>query len=238
MDSTLAENRQVDNFCRMKTLSPADSPFLQPKLPNLPATPDFCAEDVLISHGFRHIVGIDEAGRGPLAGPVVAAAVVLDPTCIPDNIHDSKKLRSKEREEISHILYNSASIGVGIVGHRTIDQINIRNGTLLAMKLAVEGLPLRADVALIDGRDIPRNLNIPGFSLIKGDQRSQSIAAASIIAKTLRDQFMERWDKLYPDYGFAGHKGYGTQSHRDIIHTLGPCPIHRMSFSPMRFQSK
>ncbi|MBR5337259.1 MAG: ribonuclease HII [Lachnospiraceae bacterium] len=179
---------------------------------------------------FRCICGIDEAGRGPLAGPVVAGAVVLPVDCDILYINDSKKLSEKKREELYDIIYEkSISAAVGIVGPDRIDQINILQATYEAMRAAVSGLSVKPDLLLNDAVTIPE-INIRQVPIIKGDARSISIGAASIIAKVTRDRIMKDLDREYPEYGFAGHKGYGSAAHIKTIEEIGPCPIHRRTF--------
>ena len=206
-----------------------DSPLLFP----ISEGPDFETETALARRGVTHICGVDEAGRGPLAGPVTAAAVILDGASIPDGLNDSKKLKEKQREELFDEILACATVSVAHVGAATIDNINIREASLLAMRRAVEGLPLTAGHALIDGNAIPNGLPCPASALVKGDARSLSIAAASIIAKVMRDRLMIRADATHPGYGLAGHKGYPTKSHRECVARLGPSPIHRLSFAPV-----
>lgn len=180
--------------------------------------------------GFKVIAGIDEAGRGPLAGPVVAAAVVLPSGKKIEGLRDSKKVPAKEREVLFRdVLCTSLDIGVGIVEADTIDRINILESARLAMELAVQDLSSKADLLLIDALRLP-SLDVEQVSLIKGESKSASIAAASIIAKVVRDGMMLTYDALYPEYGFGRHKGYSTREHMDRIVTYGPCPIHRRSF--------
>lgn len=176
------------------------------------------------------MAGIDEAGRGPLAGPVVAAAVVLPPAGRIEGLRDSKKVPEKERESLFWDVFCSCiDIGVGVVESETIDNLNILKATRLAMKLAVEDLSSRPDLLLIDAVKL-MSVNIKQISLVKGESQSASIAAASIIAKVVRDRIMEHYDSLYPAYGFAKHKGYPTKDHIRSIALHGPCPIHRKSF--------
>ncbi len=180
--------------------------------------------------GFQHVAGIDEAGRGPLAGPVVAASVVLPPMKRLDGLRDSKKVPEKERESLFwELLFCSLDIGVGIVDAETIDRINILQATKLAMEIAVGDLTSTPDLLLIDALRLPR-VNIEQVSLIKGESKSASISAASIIAKVVRDGIMRDYDRVYPEYGFARHKGYSTKEHMEKIVLHGPCPIHRKSF--------
>ena len=178
------------------------------------------------------MVGVDEVGRGPLAGPVVAAAVVFPPQVKIKGLNDSKKLSPRAREELFlEIQEKALSISTARVSHRVIDKINIWQATLLVMKLAVERLALAPDYLLIDGKRTKLDLTIVQRSIIGGDGKCASIAAASIIAKVTRDQLMVRYHKKYPHYGFADHKGYGTEEHFRKLKKHGPCPIHRRSFT-------
>lgn len=180
--------------------------------------------------GFINICGVDEAGRGPLAGPVCAAAVILHPGQIIEGVNDSKKLSEKKREKLFDVIKNEVldySIAFSTV--EEIEDMNILNATMLAMKRAVEGLNVKADYALIDGNRLPP-LNIECEYVIKGDAKSMSIAAASILAKVSRDRLCYEYAKKYPQYGFDKHKGYGTKLHAERIREYGPCEIHRMSF--------
>jgi len=180
--------------------------------------------------GFSSIAGIDEAGRGPLAGPVVAAAVILPHDYINGDIRDSKTLTPLKRGKIYETIKNDAlSIGLGVVEHDVIDDINILRATLLAMEKAVLGLSTPADYLLIDGRDTI-NLSIPQKPIIKGDSLSISVAAASIIAKVSRDRMMDEYHLKFSEYNFLKNKGYGTREHRDAIKKYGYCEIHRKSF--------
>ena len=177
------------------------------------------------------ICGIDEAGRGPLAGPVVAAACILPTDCEILYLNDSKKLTEKRREELFvEIQEKAVSFGVGIVSPAVIDEINILQATYEAMRQAVEKLSVRPDVFLNDAVVIPGIDERRQVKIIKGDAKSFSIAAASILAKVTRDHMMEEYDRLYPEYGFAKHKGYGTKAHLDAVREHGMCPIHRRSF--------
>ncbi len=186
------------------------------------------------SLGFRRIAGVDEAGRGPLAGPVVAAAVILPESSALTGLRDSKKLSARQREGFfDEIQCRAVAIGVGIVDPETIDRINILQATLQAMTQAVSLLSVRPDYLLIDAVRLPA-IGIPQKSLIRGDDRSQSIAAASVIAKVTRDRLMLEYDRLYPEYRFRSHKGYGTEEHLSALMRHGPCPIHRRSFRPVR----
>ncbi|GHV40907.1 hypothetical protein FACS189490_06820 [Clostridia bacterium] len=182
--------------------------------------------------GMFLIAGIDEAGRGPLAGPVCAAAVILPTKEKIDGINDSKKLTPKAREEIFEIIKEIAvAWSVAFIEHAVIDDINIRNATRLAMENAVAGLSVKPEYLFIDG-NMGINSEIPQKTIVKGDALSASVAAASIIAKVSRDALMEEYDRLYPEYGFAAHKGYGTKAHFEAIEKYGLCPIHRKTFYP------
>lgn len=184
--------------------------------------------------GHHIIAGLDEAGRGPLAGPVVAAAVVLpeDPTGL-EEINDSKKCTAKKRQELYILIHERArSIGVGIVDAPTIDKVNILQATFLAMQKAVHAMTSQPDFLLIDGNQRPPWMD-QGTMIVKGEQHSLSIAAASIIAKVTRDRVMVDYDHHYPDWGFAKHKGYGTADHLEAINHKGICDIHRRSFAPI-----
>jgi len=184
--------------------------------------------------GYRCIAGVDEAGRGPLAGPVVAAAVILPDGLFLPGVNDSKQLTADQREALFDTVSREAlAVGVGIGDHALVDSINILQATLSAMRDAVHALSVTPDFILIDGiSSIP--MNIPQRTVKKGDALSLSIAAASIIAKVTRDRMMLEYDLLYPGYGFASHKGYGAASHLAAIAKLGPCPIHRKSFSGVK----
>jgi ribonuclease HII len=186
------------------------------------------------SQGVSLIAGIDEAGRGPLAGPVVAAAVILPETFDLPGLTDSKKLSAKKREQLFKPIRRQAlAVGVGFVHAEEIDEINILQATIKAMCLAVARLQLQPQQLLIDGIT-PLPLSLSQQTIIKGDSRSLSIAAASVIAKVVRDRMMVVYDRHYPQYGFAGHKGYGSAKHRALIVEHGPCPLHRKSFACVR----
>lgn len=195
-------------------------------------------EEKLYKQGFRYIAGIDEAGRGPLAGPVVAAACILPRGLLIPGINDSKKLSPKKRAEIFSILTEDSRViyGVGMVEHDEIDQINIYQATLKAMGMAVESLKHRPDALLVDGMPL-RVESIHSEKIIKGDQLSQSIAAAAIIAKHTRDQIMLHYHSRFPEYFFNEHMGYLTPKHKEMLELIGPSPIHRMSFSPLKDKS-
>jgi len=183
------------------------------------------------SEGIKIIAGIDEAGRGPLAGPVVAAAVVLPENIFISGLNDSKKLSEKRREELYSIITEKAiAYDVGIVDEKIIDELNIINATKMAMEIAVESLKVTPELLLIDAVALDA-LKVQQKSIIKGDALSISIAAASIIAKVTRDRLIEEMDEVYPEYGFKKHKGYGTKEHIEAIKKFGICPIHRTSFT-------
>ncbi len=183
-----------------------------------------------IKLGYKAVCGVDEAGRGPLAGPVCAAAVILPEGLILDGVNDSKKLTEKKREALFDVVKdNAVSYSISFATVEEIEEINILNATLLAMKRAVEGLDIPADFAYIDGNKTP-DLAIPSEYIIKGDAKSMSVAAASILAKVARDRLMLSFANEYPEYGFEKHKGYGTKLHTDMIKEYGPTPIHRISF--------
>lgn len=187
-------------------------------------------EDMAKKKGYCSICGVDEAGRGPLAGNVYAAAVILPENCKIEGINDSKKLSEKKREQLFDIICEEAlSYSIGIASVQEIDNINILQATFLAMKRAIDGLKTTPDYVLVDGNTMP-HIDIQGEAIIKGDAKSISIAAASILAKVSRDRYMKQMDKLYPEYQFAKHKGYGTALHIQLIKEYGPCEIHRKSF--------
>ena len=192
-------------------------------------------EVVLWRAGFQAVAGVDEVGRGPLAGPVVACACILPKGVAFHCIQDSKKLKACERKRIADILTCHPDIhwAIGIVSSEKIDQINILKATLLAMQQAIHGLPVRPDFVLVDGRDTP-TIEIQTLAIIRGDSLSQSIAAASIIAKVRRDEIMNEYHERYPQYGFNKHKGYATKAHLDAIQVYGLCPLHRRSFAQLK----
>lgn len=180
--------------------------------------------------GYHAVCGIDEAGRGPLAGPVCAAAVILPQNCAIEGLNDSKKLTEKKREALYDVILEKAlSYGIGWASETEIDEINILQATFLAMERAVQAMELPADWAMVDGSQMPP-LSIPGETVVKGDGKSASIAAASVLAKVSRDRVLRELDRQYPNYGFAKHKGYGTKAHYEAIHQYGVLPIHRKSF--------
>ena len=188
-------------------------------------------ENKLYESGINYICGIDEAGRGPLAGPVVVGAVILPKDSFIEGVNDSKKISEKKREKIyDQIVEEAIAYSVGIVDQRKIDEINILNATKLGVKIALEGLEQKPDIIMVDALTGLETNGIPYISVIKGDAKNYSIAAASIIAKVTRDRIMRQWDEVYPIYGFARHKGYGTAEHIRIIKENGPCILHRKSF--------
>jgi ribonuclease HII len=212
--------------------TPSDSPLLF----ELPLKPDFSIEKKARAKGVWPVAGVDEAGRGPLAGPVVAAAVILDPRRIPAGLDDSKRLAAEERERLFHkILTSALCVSAASTCADRIDVIDIRKASLDAMRRAVAGLSMLPMKVLADGRDVPPGLPCPGQALVKGDQRSQSIAAASIVAKVMRDRMMTRCGARDARYGFEVHMGYATARHRAAIVDHGPISrLHRVSFAPFR----
>ncbi|MFA5516385.1 MAG: ribonuclease HII [Desulfuromonadales bacterium] len=185
-------------------------------------------------NGFRAIAGIDEAGRGPLAGPVVAAAVILPEAFDLPGLTDSKQLTAVHRERLFRLIRHQAlAVGVGIVSPAEVDALNILQATLLGMAQAVSRLKIAPDFLLVDGNQ-PAPLPLRQQTLIKGDARSLSVAAASVIAKVVRDRMMAGYDRRFPGYGFAGHKGYGSAVHLEALHRLGPCALHRRTFGTVR----
>jgi ribonuclease HII len=186
--------------------------------------------------GKKFVCGVDEAGRGPLAGPVVAAACVFPEDLVIEAINDSKQMTEEEREEVFEELMENPEVikSVVVIDHAKIDSINILEATMEAMHKSVEGLSTKADWTLIDGNRIPEPLKGSAEAIVKGDAKSVCIAAASVLAKVTRDRMMIEIDKKHPEYGFAEHKGYGTKAHMDAIHKHGPCPYHRMTFAPMK----
>ena len=191
-------------------------------------------ENEAYSRGRKIVAGVDEAGRGPLAGPVSVAAVILPPNLLLPRLNDSKKLSAGVREELyEKILAQAVSVRQVFIQPELIDRINILQATMRGMYEALAGLEPQPEQVLIDAVHL-KELTVPQLSLIKGDARSASIAAASIIAKVARDRLMDEYDKAYPEYGFAAHKGYGTAEHIAALRRYGPCPIHRMSFEPVR----
>lgn len=194
--------------------------------------PDFYREQKLLET-YPTIAGVDEVGRGPWAGPVTACAVVLDPKSIPDGLNDSKKLTAKRREALFEQILKTADVSFAHVSVETIDKINILQASLLAMEKAVAGLNIPADFALIDGNKTPKNLNCPSQTIIKGDAKSSSIAAASIVAKVTRDRLMVTLSQQYPGYAWETNAGYGTKAHQEGLKALGVTAHHRRSFKPI-----
>ena len=187
-------------------------------------------ENGAFKKGYKYIGGIDEAGRGPLAGPVVAAVVIFPENIFIENLKDSKKLSSKQRDVLYEKIKREAlAFEIGLSDEKCIDKINILNATKKAMEQAVNSLKIKPDILLIDAVKLD-NLSIPQISIVNGDNLSISVAAASIIAKVTRDRLIEQYDNIYPQYGFAKHKGYGTKEHIEAIKKYGICPIHRLSF--------
>ncbi len=192
--------------------------------------PDLSFERHYIEQGFPLVCGVDEAGRGPLCGPVVAAAVILRPEDPIEGLNDSKKLTEKKREALFDVIREHAlAYSIASASPEEIDEYNILGATMLAMRRAILDLSPAADFALIDGNTV-RNIPIPAVGVVKGDALSSSISAASILAKVTRDRLCLEHDKLYPEYGIAGHKGYPTAAHMDAVRRFGPTPIHRRTF--------
>ena len=193
--------------------------------------PHFEFEREAFAAGAGWVAGVDEVGRGPLAGPVGVAAVILDPQDLPDGLDDSKALPEARRDALRPVIFAKAiSVSVAFASAEEIDRFNIRGATLRAMARAVGALHVRPDLALIDGRDVPDGLVCPARPIVGGDALSLSIAAASIVAKTTRDALMRNLGRDYPGYGFGDHAGYATAFHRSALASLGPCPYHRRSF--------
>jgi ribonuclease HII len=204
------------------------------QLPGLVEKDNFSFEQALFRQGFRAVAGTDEAGRGPLAGPVVAAAVILPRRCKHHIFLDSKVLNPERRQELLAELHKiKARIGVGICDVPEIDRLNILQASLLAMRKGLEALPVPADFVLVDGK-FPVSILLPQQTLIRGERRSASIAAASIVAKEVRDRLMEEYHQCYPQYNFVRHKGYPTAEHRRLLKEYGPCRIHRRTFKGVR----
>ena len=214
----------------MARRSPSDSlPLIEEEI-----VPTFRIEKGLMRDGFMPVAGVDEAGRGPLAGPVVASAVILDPKRIPKGLNDSKQLTAARRDELYEEILATSEVSIASLSHSSIDRFNILRASLEAMRRAVASLPKTARFVLVDGRDIPAGLSCHAKAVIKGDARSFSIAAASIVAKVTRDRMMRSAGISYPQYGFELHAGYATEVHRTAITAHGPCAIHRMTFSPFK----
>ena len=188
-------------------------------------------EKELYNKGFKYICGIDEAGRGPLAGPVVVAGVIMPKNSMIEGVNDSKKVSEKKREKLyDMILEEAISYSVAIIGQDVIDEMNILNATKQGVTKVVEELDVKPNLILVDALTHINTKGIPYDSIIKGDAKCYNIAAASIIAKVTRDRIMREWDEIYPQYGFINHKGYGTAKHIEALKEYGPCPIHRRSF--------
>ncbi len=201
--------------------------------------PDFQIEAEVKIKGYKYVCGVDEAGRGPLAGPVCAAAVILPEDTYIEGLNDSKKLTEKKREALIDVIKEKAiAWSVAFASVEEIEEVNILNATYLAMNRAIEGLSIKPDFALIDGNRVPTDIKVPCKTVIKGDALSCSIAAASIIAKVTRDRLMDEYDEKYPQYGFLKHKGYGTAAHYKAVDEFGLCPIHRRSFFKKYFGEK
>ncbi|MBY3155504.1 ribonuclease HII [Rhizobium laguerreae] len=197
--------------------------------------PTFEHEQSFWDEGKRLVGGIDEAGRGPLAGPCIAACVVLDPCNYPSRLNDSKKLNDVTLEALyAEIMASAVGVSIGVATHAQIDEMNIRQATFHAMREAALGLSVPADAFIVDGNALPQGLGRVAKAVISGDALSLSVAAASIIAKVTRDRIMRRYAVQYPDYGFDGHMGYPTKAHVAAISLHGPCPIHRMTFGPLK----
>jgi len=195
--------------------------------------PDFSNEEALLATGHTAVAGVDEAGRGPLAGPVVAAAAILNPQDIPDGLNDSKTVAAARRESLFSILHAKASVGVGIASVEEIDDLNILRASHLAMVRALNALPVPVEFALIDGNHLPAGLPCAGRAIVKGDARCLSIAAASIVAKCTRDRIMVDLAQQHPGYGWETNMGYPSQAHREALQNLGVTPHHRRSFKPV-----
>ena len=191
----------------------------------------FLKEKNLYETGLGYIAGIDEAGRGPLAGPVVVGIAIMKPDSFIEGVNDSKKISEKKREKLyEQITEEAVDWAVGIVDQNEIDEINILNATKKALHMAISNLKVKPDRILVDALEHIDTCGIPYTSIIKGDANVYSISAASIIAKFNRDRMLQEYDEIYPQYGFAAHKGYGTAKHIEAIKTYGPCPIHRKTF--------
>ena len=189
-------------------------------------------EKDLYSKGFKNICGIDEAGRGPLAGPVVVAGVIMPQDSMIEGINDSKKVTEKRREKLYDVIKEKAiSYSIAVIDHHVIDDINILNATKQGVTEVVDGLDVKPDLIIVDALTHINTRGIPYEPIIKGDAKCYNIAAASILAKVTRDRIMRQWDEIYPQYGFSSHKGYGTAKHIATIKEYGLCPIHRLTFT-------
>ncbi len=203
--------------------------------PKTAQLPHFRYEKKLVAQDLWPVAGLDEVGRGPLAGPVTAAAVILDPQDLPDGVNDSKLLSAQQRDDLyEEIMARAIAVAIASASASEIDQLNIRQATLLAQRRALAALAIEPRYVLIDGNDLPERLRCPGRTIVKGDAICASIAAASIIAKVTRDRLMAKLCRVYPAYGFSRHAGYATREHLEAIAAHGPCPFHRLSFSPFR----
>ena len=210
-------------------ISNKNQPFLPGFLTPKPVDPLFY-ESLAGKDGYALIAGVDEAGRGPLAGPVVAAAVIMPVGLTLSGVKDSKKMTERAREKAFYVInQNAIAVGIGVVSHKAIDESNILNASLEAMKQAISYLDPAPEYALIDGIN-EKPVTIPQRCIKRGDQLSHSISAASVIAKVYRDRIMRSYHILYPEYGFINHKGYGTAAHLAALKRYGPCPIHRFTF--------
>lgn len=193
--------------------------------------PDYSFETEVALKGYKFICGVDEAGRGPLAGPVCAAAVILAPDTEIEGLNDSKKLTEKKREALFDVIKEKAvSYAVAFASVEEIEEVNILNATYIAMNRAINSLSVKPDFAIIDGNRIPKDISVDAAALVKGDMKSMSVAAASVLAKVTRDRLMLEYDLKYPEYSFKKHKGYGTKEHYEAISKNGICEIHRKSF--------
>ena len=209
--------------------------MVQGTMPGPRITPDFALELTAQAQGYARIAGVDEVGRGPLAGPVTAAAVILDPACIPAGIDDSKRVKEADRRRLAAEIKASAiSWAIAHASVQEIDEINILQASHLAMKRALQALEPASDFALVDGNRMPRDMTIPGQTVVKGDAKSLSIAAASILAKVERDQIMQELAHLHPQFGWETNAGYPTPLHLGALTQFGPTPHHRRSFAPVR----
>jgi len=191
-------------------------------------------EQTMYDKGYHVLCGVDEAGRGPLAGPVVAAAVIVPPEAVIEDLDDSKKLSPKRRDMVfERIIQLGLPCAVGVIDHETIDRVNLHRASLIAMRKAVMDLKITPDMVLVDGNATIPNLIQPQLTIVGGDRHCRSIAAASVIAKVTRDRIMDRYQKLHPEFSFSVHKGYPTPAHREELERFGPCAIHRRSFRPV-----
>ncbi len=202
-------------------------------MPPAPTPPDFTHEEFALSRGARCVAGLDEVGRGPLAGPVTAAAVCLDPKCIPDGLRDSKQLTHAQRARLAAEIAACADVSIAHASVAEIETLNILRASHLAMCRALAGLSRRADHALVDGNMLPDDLSCPGTAIVKGDAKCLSISAASIVAKVCRDELMVELSQQYPGYGWETNAGYATKTHLEALQYLGVTPHHRRKFAPV-----